>query len=223
MSLILHIDTATEHAHVSISKNGLVLQSLLNNAQKDHAAFLQVGIQQIAKTLKIPLTGMDAIAVTAGPGSYTGLRIGMSSAKGLCYALKKPLIVLNTLEVLTTAAIQQSSAGPEILFCPMIDARRMEVFTAVYNKTLHPMLLPCAMVLDVTSFNNLLSQYQICFFGNGAVKWQAINIHSNALFTAVSNLIEATALLAQQHFIQNQFADLAYSEPFYIKEFQDKI
>jgi len=223
MSLILHIDTATTAAHISISKYGSILQSLYNDNQKDHAAFLQVAIQQLVKNIQVSLQDLDAIAVTAGPGSYTGLRVGMSSAKGLCYALQKPLITLNTLEVLTTAAIQQLQGSSEdILFCPMIDARRMEVFTAVYNKTLIPTISPCAMVLDKASFDSLLSGYKMLFFGNGATKWQTICANPNASFTAVPNLEQATASLAWDHFTKNNFVNLAYSEPYYIKEFQDK-
>ncbi len=142
MGLILNIDTATETAQVSFAKDGKVLQSLTNELQKDHASFLQTAIQQLAKKNNLILTDVDGIAVTAGPGSYTGIRVGMASAKGLCYALNKPLIAINTLQVLTVAAQQELNNASEILFCPMIDARRMEVFTAIYNNTLAEILPP---------------------------------------------------------------------------------
>ena len=106
MSLILNIDTATENAQISFAKDGIVLQSVSNDLQKDHAAFLQTAIQQLLKTVGISLNNIDAVAIAAGPGSYTGLRVSMASAKGLCYALNKPLIALNTLEVLTIAALE---------------------------------------------------------------------------------------------------------------------
>jgi tRNA threonylcarbamoyladenosine biosynthesis protein TsaB len=223
MGLILNIDTATETAQVSFAKDGIVVQSLHNNLQKDHASFLQTAIQQLAIAAAIKLNDVDAIAVTAGPGSYTGLRVGMSGAKGLCYALNKPLIALNTLEVLTVAAIQQSNAANDILYCPMIDARRMEVFTALYKHTLTSDLHPCAMVLNEGSFADELAQNKIIFFGSGAAKWQAICKHSNASFAVDLNLQNAMASLSETHFKQQQFANLAYTEPYYLKEFQDKI
>ena len=222
MALILNIDTATETAQVSFAKDGIVLQALQNNAQKDHASFLQTAIQQLAKTAVITLNDVDAIAVTAGPGSYTGLRVGMSSAKGLCYALNKPLIAINTLEVLAADAIQRSN-DDAILFCPMIDARRMEVFTAIYNHDLTTALAPCAMVLDEHSFAEQLMQHKIIFFGSGAVKWQSICKNPNALFANVSNPANAMAALSNTYFKKQAFADLAYSEPLYLKEFQDKV
>ncbi len=223
MGLILNIDTATETAQVSFAKDGVILQSLQNESQKDHASFLQKAIAQLATAAAIKLNTIDAVAVTAGPGSYTGLRVGMSGAKGLCYALNKPLIALNTLEVLTVAAMQQSHTANDTLYCPMIDARRMEVFTALYKHTLTSALHPCAMVLNEASFADALAQNQIIFFGSGAAKWQAICKHPNASFAVVLNLQNAMASLSNTHFINQQFANLAYSEPYYLKEFQDKI
>jgi len=223
MSLILNIDTATETAQVSFAKDGKLLHSLNNDSQKDHASFLQVAIQQLMKAAAIKLNDVDAIAVTAGPGSYTGLRVGMSSAKGLCYALNKPLIAINTLEILAGAAIDQSHDTVNFLYCPMIDARRMEVFTAIYSSKSTTILAPCAMILQQDSFNNELEKNKIAFFGSGADKWKTICAHPNASFTVVSNLAAAMAQLSQDYFIRNHFANLAYSEPFYLKEFQDKI
>lgn len=223
MGLILNIDTATETAQVSFAKDGIVLQSLHNESQKDHASFLQKAIQQLALAAAIKLKDVDAVAVTAGPGSYTGLRVGMSGAKGLCYALGKPLIALNTLEVLTVAAMQQNHAANDILYCPMIDARRMEVFTALYKHTLTSVLHPCAIVLNEASFTDELTQNKIIFFGSGAAKWHAICKHPNASFAVGLNLLNAMASLSNTHFINQQFANLAYSEPYYLKEFQDKI
>ncbi len=222
MSLILNIDTATESAHVSIAKDGIVVQSFQNKSQKDHASFLQAAIQQLAKDAAITLTATDAIAVTAGPGSYTGLRVGMASAKGLCYALNKPLIMLNTLEVLTVSAIRRFTdqlANGSTLLCPMIDARRMEVFTAIYDR--HPAIIlsPRALVLEEQSFKEQLNN-KIIFFGSGSGKWHSICRNSNALFEVVSILPEAMADLSWQFFCRKQFADLAYSEPYYLKDFQ---
>ncbi|WP_462249022.1 tRNA (adenosine(37)-N6)-threonylcarbamoyltransferase complex dimerization subunit type 1 TsaB [Ferruginibacter sp.] len=223
MGLILNIDTATETAQVSFAKDGKVLQSITNEMQKDHASFLQTAIQQLAKKSSIALADVDAIAVTAGPGSYTGIRVGMASAKGLCYALNKPLIAINTLQVLTVAAQQELNNTPEILFCPMIDARRMEVFTAIYNNTLAEILPPCAIILEESSFLSQLKNNKMVFFGSGAAKWKALCRHSNASFAAALNITEAMASLSEAYFVQQKFSDLAYSQPFYLKEFQDKI
>ena len=223
MSLILNIDTATETAQVSFAGDGKLLHSLHNESQKDHASFLQVAIQQLIRSAAITLAEVDAIAVTAGPGSYTGLRVGMSSAKGLCYALNKPLITINTLEGLTVAAIQQSNEPGNVLYCAMIDARRMEVFTAIYSSKMATLFSPCAMILQQDSFINQLEKDQIVFFGSGAAKWKVLCNHPNASFTVASNLPAAMAQLSHTYFTRNDFADLAYSEPFYLKEFQDKI
>jgi tRNA threonylcarbamoyladenosine biosynthesis protein TsaB len=223
MGLILNIDTATETAQVSFAKDGKVLQSLTNELQKDHASFLQTAIEQLAKKNSIALADVDGIAVTAGPGSYTGIRVGMASAKGLCYALNKPLIAINTLQVLTVAAQQELNNAPEILFCPMIDARRMEVFTAIYNNTLAEILPPCAIILEEKSFLSQLQNNKILFFGSGAAKWKTLCRHSNASFAVVSNLTDAMASLSNSFLLQQNFADLAYSHPIYLKEFQDKV
>jgi tRNA threonylcarbamoyladenosine biosynthesis protein TsaB len=204
MGLILNIDTATQTAQVSFAKDGKVLQSLTNELQKDHASFLQTAIQQLAKNISIALADVDAIAVTAGPGSYTGIRVGMASAKGLCYALSKPLIAINTLKVLTVAAQQELNNAPEILFCPMIDARRMEVFTAIYNNTLAEILPPCAIILEERSFLPQLQNNKIVFFGSGAAKWQTLCSHSNASFAAASNILcnkNSAILPTASHFI----------------------
>lgn len=224
MSIILNIDTATEKAHVSIAENGIILQAAENALQKNHASFLQSAIQQLMTVTGITNENIDAIACTAGPGSYTGLRVGMASAKGLCYALQKPLIALSTLQVLTNSAVQQL-AGKDIvekvLFCPMIEARRMEVFTAIYNKHLFNILPDSAVVLDNHSFEAQLTGNQLLFFGNGSTKWKTICRHNNALFEEISILPEAMSKLSDYYFIHQQFSSLAYSEPFYVKGFQN--
>lgn len=224
MSLILNIDTSGETAQVSFAKDGRVLHYLGNESQKDHASFLQPAILQLAKISGIVLNDIDAVAVTAGPGSYTGLRVGMASAKGLCYALKKPLIALNTLEVLTASAILHF-AGKKMpdRYCPMIDARRMEVFTAIYDKDLNPYLTPRPLVLNEMSFEKDLSGNRILFFGSGSAKWKSVCNHPNALFEEVPALPEAMSIRSNDMAQKKQFTDLAYSEPFYLKEFQTLI
>ena len=226
MSLILNIDTASENAHVSLAKDGQVLYSLASGAQKEHAAFLQTAIQELIKTTGVHLKDVDAVAVTAGPGSYTGLRVGLASAKGLCYALKIPLITIGTLEVLTVSALQlyPPAADENILFCPMMDARRMEIFTAIYHKNLQQYLQPCAMILDEFSFEKDLVKSNIMFFGSGSEKWKNIcpdNYRdTNAVFKTVSLLPESLGKSSNMLFSEKKFTDLAYSEPFYLKEFQ---
>jgi tRNA threonylcarbamoyladenosine biosynthesis protein TsaB len=222
MSLILNIDTATEIAQVNFAKDGRVFQFLTNTSQKDHAAFVQTAVQQLINNTSINLKDIDAVAVTAGPGSYTGLRVGMASAKGFCYALNKPLLLLNMLEVLTVAA-QQFSTNPNLLFCPMIDARRMEVFTATYNHCLNIIKPPCPLILEENSFAAELETHEILFFGSGAIKWKNICTHTNALFTIVSDISDAISSLSHTYFLKSAFANMAYSEPFYLKDFKDNI
>lgn len=222
MGLILNIDTASENAHVSLAKDGQVLHSLNNQSQKEHAGFLQAAIQQLIKATGVNLKEIDAVAVTAGPGSYTGLRVGFASAKGLCYALKKPLITMGTLELLTASALElyPPAAGEKILFCPMIDARRMEVFAAMYQQDLSVFMQPCAVVLDKTSFEKELSENNILFFGSGSEKWKQACDHPNAIFRSVSMLPGSFSRSSDTLFTEKKFTDLAYSGPFYLKEFQ---
>lgn len=222
MSLILNIDTASENAHVSLAKDGIVLHALISESQKEHASFLQTAIQQLTKLSHIHLKEIDAVAVTAGPGSYTGLRVGFASAKGLCYALKKPFITIGTLEVLTVSALQlyPPAANENILFCPMMDARRMEVFTAIYQNDLTLHLEPCAMILDEFSFEKELLNSKILFFGSGSEKWKQVCNHPNTIFKSVSVLPESLSKSSNLLFSEKRFTDLAYSEPFYLKEFQ---
>jgi len=225
MALILNIDTASENAHVSVAKDGQVLHALNNESQKEHASFLQPAIQQLMKSGSVTFKEVDAIAVTAGPGSYTGLRVGMASAKGLCYGLNKPLITIGTLEVLAASALHLFPPAPEdnIIFCPMMDARRMEVFTAIYHQNFSVYLQPCAMILDEFSFEKDLATNKIMFFGSGAEKWEKACKHQNAIFKSVSVLPESLARLANNLFFEKKFTDLAYSEPLYLKEFQSVI
>lgn len=221
MSFILNIDTASEKAHVSFTKDGEVLGFLNSESQKEHASFLQSAIQLLIKSTGIGLKDLDAVAVTDGPGSYTGLRVGMASAKGLCYALKKPLITIGSLEILTQSAIRSfPDLHDSVLYCPMIDARRMEVFTALYQKNLSITLAPCALILDEISFEEPLSNNKIFFFGTGSAKWQSICNHPNASFENVPVLPESMSLLSYISFLEKKFTNLAYSEPLYLKEFQ---
>lgn len=222
MSLLLNIDTATETASVSIARDGHILQEAVNKEQKDHAAFLHLAIQLICKNAGITLHQLDAVAVTEGPGSYTGLRVGMASAKGLCFALHIPLITVGTLNVLAWQAINQIKNVQfhiPVLFCPMIDARRMEVFTAVFDRRLNPILLPSAMIIEQNSFGNLLLKNKMAFSGNGATKWELICTSENALFLKDEMNALYMSELSHKKYLNRQFEDVAYAEPLYIKEF----
>jgi len=222
MALILNIDTAVEAASICLANDGKVLciaknvpKDSFGEKQKDHASWLHVAIKEPFEKNNLEVGSIDAVAVTEGPGSYTGLRIGMATAKGICYALNKPLITLNTLLVMANAA-KNEGAG---LLCPMIDARRMEVFTALYTKDLQIIKESTAITLNEKSFDEELKNDQIIFFGNGSNKFQKIKDHSNALFTEINFDATAMVSLSEEKFNKKDFADLAYAEPLYLKEF----
>jgi tRNA threonylcarbamoyladenosine biosynthesis protein TsaB len=222
MSVILNIDTALDIAYASLALDGELIAELSNNERKDHGAFLQPAIQALLRKAEISPGQLDAVAVSAGPGSYTGLRVGMASAKGLCYALNKPLVAIGTLEIMAYAArlvTPVETTGSSVLFCPMIDARRMEVFTALYNPLLEQVLAPTAMILDTNAFANNLLKHTVIYFGNGAAKWKQISQHENAVFIELPANSLAISRLAYTKFLQSAFSDLAYSEPHYVKEF----
>ncbi|MFT3700791.1 MAG: tRNA (adenosine(37)-N6)-threonylcarbamoyltransferase complex dimerization subunit type 1 TsaB [Agriterribacter sp.] len=218
MSLILHIDTALQNAYVGISMSEHLLLGLENKQQNSHAAFVQPAIQQILKQLQLHLTDIEAVGVTNGPGSYTGLRVGMASAKGICYALQKPLVAASTLEVLTLAAIEKFPGFD--LYCPMIDARRQEVYTALYNQYMITTHEPCAIILDEQTFAQHLSTSRILFFGDGALKlWNILPANGNAYMENVAYNNHHLSQLMFKRFKSRQFLNLAYAEPFYIKDF----
>lgn len=216
MSLILNIDTALETASICLADEGKVKELAYNNNQKDHAEWLQTAIKKIIADSGYSLKELSAIAVTIGPGSYTGLRVGLASAKGLCYALNIPLITLNTLKVMAAAASRHVETE---LLCPLIDARRMEVYMAVYTKSLQEIMKPSALILESDSFSELLSSHKILFFGNGCIKAETLISNNNAAFKNISYSALDMALLAQNHLSEQNFADLAYVEPEYLKDF----
>lgn len=221
MALILCLDTATEIASIVLGNHEQILATRVNTSQKDHAAFVQIAVQAILEETGIKGANLDAIAVSAGPGSYTGLRVGLASAKGLCFSWQKPLILLNTLEVMAKQAIWQAK-GVAMLYCPMIDARRREVFAALYNRDLEPLMGPGAYVLDEPAFKAKMEDQnqEILFFGSGSEKWQEMNAKNSYNFTSFKeNNAQALNQLAQESFSLKRFADVAYSEPLYFKSF----
>jgi tRNA threonylcarbamoyladenosine biosynthesis protein TsaB len=214
MSYILHINTALENASVSLADKNQIIAERLSNSQKEHASFLQVAIAEITAKTGIPLKNISAVAVINGPGSYTGLRVGMAGAKGICFALSIPLITVNTLEWMTAACKEDAD-----LFCPMIDARRMEVFTAMYNSEKIEVAPPTAMILEPDSFTTDLQSKKVLFFGNGAEKFSVLTNHPNARFLTVFAGTKELAEIAWNLYQERTFADLAYAEPLYVKDF----
>lgn len=267
MALLLNIDTAAGEASLCLAEGGQSLAFLSNPVQMDHASWLHTGIRRVLQEAGKGLDQLQGIAVTAGPGSYTGLRVGLASAKGLCYALNLPLIMINTLEVMAFAARQHFTGTNDTIpdfLCPLIDARRMEVFTALYgasaialmepwsdsdispspaisteggpvdgsftppvaqalvtgsSASLTALIKPCAMILEPESFNEYLEKGKVLFFGSGTEKWEKIQPHPNAVFATIPFSAVTLSVLAEKEFQDGRFTGLAYSEPFYIKDF----
>lgn len=220
MATFLIIDTALEEAIVALGKDGKIIGELTNKEAHSHASFIQVAIAKVLEGQQMAMTEIDAIVVTLGPGSYTGLRVGLATAKGMAYALEKPLIGLSTLKVLAAAAIQLSStkiddASKQIF--SMIDARRMEVFGAIYDASLSPILPEQALVLDQTKWNSLISQPTICI-GNGQLKTK--DFTSTHEVTYIDGYYTSQLLLdlGMAKWTEGQFENLAYVGPNYLKE-----
>jgi len=219
VNLILNIDTALETASICLAQDGHPIAYSANHSQKDHAPWLHSAIKKLFVSQNILLAELSAIAVSEGPGSYTGLRVGMSTAKGLCYALNKPLITINTLKMMAYAA---QNEGTEFL-APMIDARRMEVFTAIYSRSLTEIISPTNKILDSSTFMNIIDQHTVTFFGNGSEKFKALISHKNAIFKGIDTNATHMIELSKQKDLQKNYADLAYSEPYYGKEFHSTV
>ena len=215
MKKLLHIDTSGALASLAFSQDLDCVIEKTNDRLQDHAAWIHTAIQEASTACGIALNELDGISVTIGPGSYTGLRVGLSTAKGLCYALQKPLLTIPTLELMASVIVCNSDQ----LICPMIDARRMEVYTALYTATYQELQPAHALVLEANSFNAILEEKSIVFSGNGAVKFKSITSHANAHFSDAVATAKNQILLAHRRLMNNEFADLAYSSPLYVKEF----
>jgi len=214
MSVLLHIDTAVVGASLCLSVNNEIIAFTENEHTKDSARWIHVGIDELLNEATRSPDELDAISLSAGPGSYTGLRVGMAAAKGLCFALNIPLICISTLKMMAKAADEYAG-----LLCPMIDARRMEVFTALYDKNLNEIVSPQNLILTLESFAEELKNHKIVFFGNGSEKFASIQASPNAAFLDIKANAKHLVPLAYQLFIKKEFSDLAYTEPFYGKEF----
>ncbi|MDQ3550099.1 MAG: tRNA (adenosine(37)-N6)-threonylcarbamoyltransferase complex dimerization subunit type 1 TsaB [Bacteroidota bacterium] len=226
MNYILCIETAVEDSSVCLSSGKKIINFKQTTSSRDSAAWLHPAISDLLKESNILLKDVAAVAVSAGPGSYTGLRVGMATAKGLCYSLQVPLITISTLKMMaaSTAADALASSSDishlkNNLVCPMIDARRMEVFTAVYDMNMTELLQPQNLILENNSLKALLDKNFITFSGNGSIKFKQLVQHPNALF--INNKFNAEHLVpfAIEAYERRYFTDLAYSEPFYGKEF----
>ena len=216
MPFLLNIDTATENAIISISEGNNVLHHRIGLQQKDHAAFLQPAIKELLLQTGIKISELNAVAVSAGPGSYTGLRVGMASAKGLCFALNIPLITVPTLKIIALGIVKKIN-NKNAFYCPAIDARRMEIFTAVYDHKLNDVIKPVSMIVDEESFKNI--EQDIYISGSGAKKASDVSGKKNLFFIEYQPDPTPMAELTWQSFSKNEFADVAYSAPFYLKEF----
>ena len=226
MPLILLIDTAQQTATIAIGNADGIIAAVQSDNQMNHAAFIHKAIKNVLQTAGITIHNIDAVAVSNGPGSYTGLRVGLSTAKGLCYTLHKPLILINTLEIMAAAMIVEFEPRAEddmlpFLYCPLIDARRLEVFTAIYDKNLQETMPPQPVLLTNESFGEQLLTHKILFSGSGAEKFENIITAKNAFFNTLTNTIYAQNNIAQNYYGLQRFADVAYSEPYYLKQFYD--
>ena len=218
MCTILSIETATPACSCALSRDGELLLSREDFRGQSHATLLGVFVDEIMKYVRKEGITLDAIAVSSGPGSYTGLRIGVSEAKGLSYGLDIPLIAIPT--PLVMAAMVAERAGEDDLLCPMIDARRMEVYATFFNRTLETIRPTAADIVDGESYLDLLSRHKVHFFGNGADKCREVITHPNALFVEdIHPLATGMVPLAEQAFNEKRFVDSAYFEPHYLKEF----
>ena len=222
MAKILSIETSTGVCSVAYSENGKVIASKELFQVNSHASNLTVLIEELFALEKTPeMKELDAVAVSSGPGSYTGLRIGVSTAKGICYALNKPLIAIDSMHILAQPIVDQhGNSDKETVFCPLMDARRMEVYTAIFDRSLILKEEISAKIVDEETFTKWLDKYQVVFFGNGADKCKEVINHQNAVFVGDCHpLAKNLAPLAEKYFAEERFEDVAYFEPFYLKDF----
>ena len=220
MSRILCVDTSSFICSISIFENLSLISSNSSEVEKSHSKLIIQLIDQSLKDAKIKINEVDAFAVSMGPGSYTGLRIGVSTIKGLCYSLDKPLISINTLEILSKSALNHINNYNDFFICPMIDARRMEVFTKMLDNDFNEVEKDKALILDDKSFNDIGGGKSIYFFGDGSNKFQKITNNKN--FHFIDNIISSSknmGELANIKYENNQFENLTTFEPFYIKDF----
>ena len=224
MARILHIETATYTCSVALSIGEELISIRESHIDKSHASLLTVFIEDLFRETGIPAAKLDAISISMGPGSYTGLRIGVSVAKGLAYSLGIPILAVSTLKAMALGFLKKSEAGRSgghtFLLCPMIDARRMEVYLAMYDSKLETVMDTTALIIDENSFLKKLGSRKIYFFGSGAQKCESLINHKNSCFSSdFLNSSKYMIPLAFGQFKKKEFIDLAYFEPYYLKDF----
>ena len=224
MALILCIETGTDICSVGIARDGELTSLRESDQGRDHAKHLGLFVDELLRETGIAPDELDAVAVGMGPGSYTGLRIGVSFAKGLCYGQNIPLITVGSLDALAEVAIEDYEAGildvdnwDDALLCPMVDARRMEVYTRLYNAQGEPLSEVSAEIIDENSFAEQRAERQLIIFGNGAAKCR--EVMADATYVNITPSARGLARLAQQRLDNGQTEDIAYFEPFYLKDF----
>ena len=219
MNYILHIDTTTKKCSVALAQDGeLMIQKELLSEEFSHSEQLHPFIEEVLKESGLKASSLSAIAISKGPGSYTGLRIGVAAAKGLCFALDLPLIALNTLEIM----VQPYEVSPYSFIIPMLDARRMEVYTAIFDETKKWIQETMAEVLTENTFTSIVNEQSCLIIGDGAIKFKTLHPKINASYTNEIHYPVAKDMitLAWKKFNAKEFEDLAYFEPFYLKDFQ---
>jgi tRNA threonylcarbamoyladenosine biosynthesis protein TsaB len=223
MALILNIETSTRVCSVSLARNGKLLSLKESRDEKSHSTLLTLFIKDVLSSGQHDISELDAVAVSRGPGSYTGLRIGVSIAKGITYGTGCKLLGIDTLMAMTSGVankmIPREHSG-NILLCPMIDARRMEVYMAIYNPDVSPFKDISAEIIHPGSFADILSEYQIWFFGNGAGKCRNVINHPNARFLdGIEPSAKSMIDVSERAYREQIFEDIAYFEPYYLKDF----
>ena len=224
MSLILCIETGTDICSVGIARDGELMSLRESDQGRDHAKQVAVFVDELLRETGVKPDELDAVAVGMGPGSYTGLRIGVSFAKGLCYGLNIPLLAVGSLEALTDVAIKDYEAGliqiegwDEALLCPMVDARRMEVYTQIFNSRCEAQSEVSAEIITEDSFSQWRAKGKLVIFGNGAAKCQ--EMLPDAIYIDVAPSARGLTRIAHQLFEAGKTVDIAYFEPFYLKDF----
>ncbi|MCF8231743.1 MAG: tRNA (adenosine(37)-N6)-threonylcarbamoyltransferase complex dimerization subunit type 1 TsaB [Bacteroidales bacterium] len=224
MALILNIETATPVLSVALAKDGEVIALREENTQNRHSERITLFIRELLEECQVSHEDLDAVAISEGPGSYTGLRIGTSTVKGICYAQDIPLIAISTLKAMAwRMAIRwkKENNKKDVLFCPMIDARRMEVYSAFFDSANHQIRKVQADIIDENSYENFLAEKTVVFGGDGAGKCKEVIRSENAVFLDnIHPSSEAMAPIAETYFSNKNLADVAYFEPFYLKAFK---
>ena len=220
MSCILNIETSTDVCSVSVSQDGACIFSQEDHDGPNHAVKLGTFVDEALSFADSHAIPLDAVAVSCGPGSYTGLRIGASMAKGICFGQDLKLIAVPTLELMTVPVLLREGVEEGALLCPMIDARRMEVYSAVYDRALHEVRGIQADVVDADTYREYLDRGPVYFFGNGAEKCMEVINHPNArLIKGVEPLAKWMFPIAERRIAQEKYEDVAYFVPFYLKDF----